>query len=69
GAVQTQLAATGQSVTATASTDTTGGVSVLVTLQGAASTGGGDTTTGGTTTTNAPAPFDPCAGVTAGYCG
>lgn len=63
-AVQAQLRASGQSATVTASTDAAGGVSVLVSLQGASSTGGG-----GATTTTAPAPYDPCAGVIAAYCG
>jgi hypothetical protein len=65
--VTQQLAATGQTatVTATASTDNGAPVSVLVSLQGAATPGGGGDTTG----TPTPAPYDPCAGVTAGYCG
>ena len=71
-AVQQQLAATGQSATVTAATNTDGGApSVLVSLQGTASTAtGGDTGAGGGgATTPTPAPFDPCAGVVAAYCG
>lgn len=75
-AVTQQLAATGQSANVTtASTNTANSApSVLVSLQGASSTAtGGDagTTTGGGTTTNTvtPAPYDPCAGVIAAYCG
>jgi hypothetical protein len=65
--VTQQLAATGQTatVTATASTDNGAPVSVLVSLQGASTPGAGGDTTGAP----APAPYDPCAGVTAGYCG
>jgi hypothetical protein len=67
--VTQQLAATGQSatVTATASTDNSAPVSVLVSLQGAAAPGGGADATA--TTTTQPAPYDPCAGVIAAYCG
>jgi hypothetical protein len=72
-AVTQQLAATGQSANVqTASTDTGGAPSVLVSLQGVSSTstggdaGAGAGATGGTTTT---APYDPCAGVVAAYCG
>lgn len=65
-AVQTQMAASGQTITATASTDTTtGAVSVLVSLQGASTPGGSDAN--GPTTT--PAPYDPCDGVVGDYCG
>lgn len=61
-AVVAQLAATGQSATVTASTDAAGGVSVLVSLQGAGGAGGGGD--------GAPAAaYDPCAGVVASYCG
>jgi hypothetical protein len=71
-AVTTQLAATNQTATITASTDTAPGApSVLVSLQGTASTStGGDVAApAGTTTTVTPAPYDPCAGVIAAYCG
>lgn len=68
-AVQQQLAQTGQtaSVSATASTEGGAPVSVLVSLQGASTPGGGGTEAGTGTTT--PAPYDPCAGVVAAYCG
>lgn len=60
--IQAQLAATGQTATVTGATDGANGVSVLVSLQGA--------TPGGAGGTNAPAaPYDPCAGVVAAYCG
>lgn len=61
-AVTAQLRATGQS--AQMATASVGGesVSVLQSLQGA---GGGGTANGGAT----PAPYDPCAGVIATYCG
>lgn len=63
--VVAQLRAEGQTASiSTASTNGDGGVSVLVNLQGA-TTGQG----GGTTTTPTPAPYDPCAGVIAAYCG
>jgi hypothetical protein len=63
-ALATQVAvATGATVTATTTTNGET-VSVLTTLTNAPATGG-DT---GTTVVITPAPFDPCAGVTAGYC-
>lgn len=70
-AVTQQLAATGQSasVTPTASTADTGAPSVLVSLQGVSSTGAGAGASGGATNVVAPAPYDPCAGVIAAYCG
>jgi hypothetical protein len=71
-AVVQQLAATGQSATITASTDAGGAPSVLVSLQGVSSTSTGDAGTGaggGATGTVTPAPYDPCAGVIAAYCG
>jgi hypothetical protein len=64
--VVAQLQATGQSANVTASTNGGDSVSVLVSLQGAA-TPGSDATT--TTTQTATAPYDPCAGVIATYCG
>lgn len=60
-AVLAQLQATGQSANITASTNGGDGVSVLVNLQGATSPGGANP--------NTPAPYDPCAGVIASYCG
>jgi len=62
--VLAQLQATGQSANITASTNGGDGVSVLVNLQGASSPGGGATNNPTTT-----APYDPCAGVIATYCG
>lgn len=62
-AVLAQLQATGQSANITASTNGSDGVSVLVGLQGASSSGGG------ATNPTTPAPYDPCAGVIATYCG
>jgi hypothetical protein len=59
-AVQTQLAASGQTIT-TAATSTEGAPSVLVTLTGAPATGGAPTTQ--------PAAYDPCDGVVGDYCG
>jgi len=59
-AVVAQLNATGQTATVTSST-TGGSVSVLVSLSGSAGGGGGDAAP--------PAAYDPCAGVTADYCG
>ncbi|MCK5908824.1 MAG: hypothetical protein KAG62_02635 [Caulobacter sp.] len=73
--VTQQLAATGQSatVTQTAATTDGGAPSVLVSLQGVSQAAGGDAGAGagagGTTTTTTPAPYDPCAGVVAAYCG
>lgn len=71
--VTQQLAATNQTatVTQTAATDGSGAPSVLINLQGAAQTGGdaGAGAGGGGGTTTTPAPYDPCAGVVAAYCG
>jgi len=60
--VVAQLSSEGQSasISATASTDGSGAPTVLVSLQG---------TTGGGGATTTPAPYDPCAGVIAAYCG
>ena len=55
--VLAQLRQTGQSATITASTEGGVPVNVLVTLQGAGGNGGN------------PAPYDPCEGVVAAYCG
>ncbi|NQE61722.1 hypothetical protein [Caulobacter sp. RHG1] len=64
-AVTAQLQATGQSAQmATASIGGTS-VSVLQSLQGASGAGGG----GAANTAATPAPYDPCAGVIATYCG
>jgi hypothetical protein len=57
-AVVAQLKATGQSATVTGATSDAGGPSVLVSLQGDGGGGGAPA-----------APYDPCAGVVASYCG
>lgn len=67
-AVVAQAAATGQTVTVTSAIDANGSVSILVSLQGATAPSSGDSATGPTTPTT-PAPYDPCAGVIAAYCG
>lgn len=64
-AVTAQLAATGQSAQMTTASIGGESVSVLQSLQGASGAGGG----GAANTAATPAPYDPCAGVIATYCG